>query len=78
MCESIIYECQKDDPLNILSEMGETQIRVEDKYLSNIYLREDVNGYFIYDKERGLRTKSYNSIDEAMNTTSILINFTGD
>ena len=78
MCESIIYECQKDDPLNILSEMGETQIRVEDKYLSNIYLREDVNGYFIYDKERGLRTKSYNSIDEAMNATNILINFTGD
>lgn len=78
MCESIIYECQKDDPLNILSEMGEIQVRVEDKYLMNIYLREDVNGYFIYDKERGLRTKSYNTVDEAMNATNTLINFTGD
>ena len=78
MCESIIYECQKDDPLNILSEMGEIQVRVEDRYLMNIYLREDVNGYFIYDKERGLRTKSYNTVDEAMNAANTLINFTGD
>lgn len=78
MCESIIYECQKDDPLNLLSEMGEIQVQTEDKYLQNIYLREDINGYFIYDKDRGLRTKSYETADDAMKIVNTLINFIGE
>lgn len=73
MKESIIYECYKDDPLNQLSIIGEVQVRVNGKYIEDVYLREDVNGYFLYDKVKRLRTASYNSIEEAMNCAEILL-----
>lgn len=73
MNESIIYECHKDDPLNQLSTIGEIQVRMGGKYIENVFLREDINGYFLYDKLKKLRTASYNSIEKAMNCAEILL-----
>lgn len=58
--ESIIYECNKDDPLMQISTIGEVST-----HNPNIVLREDVNGYFYYNKENLLRTTSCNKQEEA-------------
>lgn len=65
-CESILYECSTN-PLDKISEVCEKPTSVD-----YVTLRNDINGYFLYNKKSKLRTKSYDTINEALDIIDII------
>lgn len=65
-CESIIYNCD-DSLLSKLSEINEMSTDID-----FVKIRNDINGYFLYNNKSNLRTKSYDTISEAMNTMGVI------
>lgn len=65
-CESIIYNCD-DGLLSKLSEINEMSTDID-----FVKIRNDINGYFLYNNKSNLRTKSYDTISEAMNTMGVI------
>lgn len=65
-CESIIYNCD-NSLLNKMSEINEISTDID-----FVKIRNDINGYFLYNRKTNLRSKSYSSINEAMNIISII------
>ena len=68
-CESIMYNCN-DSLLNEISRINEMATNID-----FIKIRNDINGYFLYNSKTNLRTKSYDSINEAMNVIEIISSY---